>query len=168
VHPEKTEHAFRELLPHAKESSDLAYYAELLTQIGRTLGLQRKFDDAHKTLDEALPLLDEAHPRARVRYMLERGRVFNSAGEKDKAKPLFIDAWNIARNANEDVFAVDAAHMIAIIETSDEALKWSETAVAFAEQSPNIAAKNWLGSLYNNIGWTYHGKGEYKKALDYF
>ena len=31
-------------------------------------------------------------PRARVRYLLERGRAFNSSCHPDKAKPLFVEA----------------------------------------------------------------------------
>lgn len=58
--------------------------------------------------------------------------------------------------------------MVAIVEPPDEALKWNERAIEFAEQSSDEDAKKWLGALYNNIGWTYHDKKEYDKALDYF
>ncbi|TMI53740.1 hypothetical protein E6H15_07365, partial [Candidatus Bathyarchaeota archaeon] len=58
AHPEISEQRFRELLPRALDSLDLSYLAQLLTQIARAEGLQRKFEDAHKTLDrvdKALP-----------------------------------------------------------------------------------------------------------------
>src|SRR5690242_4576753 len=64
--------------------------AELLTQIARTEGLQRRFADAHRTLDQADALLTDADRRARVRYLLERGRVHNSAGEVPAARPFFL------------------------------------------------------------------------------
>src|SRR5947209_14337771 len=91
--PAGTEAAFRELLPAAGERGDAGYLAELLTQIARCEGLQRRFDEAHATLDEVRQLLSKATPRAHVRYLLERGRVHNTAGEADSAKDDFRAAW---------------------------------------------------------------------------
>jgi len=164
--PAETEARFRALLPEAENTP--AIYAELLTQIARAQGLQRLFAAAHQTLDEAYRLLTPEMKRAQARYLLERGRVFNSSGHADQAKPLFIEAWELAQAAGEDVLAVDAAHMIAIVESGHAAVEWNKTAVAYAEASPNPAARRWLGSLYNNLGWIYHGMAQYETALDYF
>src|SRR5690242_9943799 len=102
-----TEKKFRELLPKAPDD---AYRLELNTQIARAMGLQRKFDDAHKALDEVEASLKPGMDRLKVRYLLERGRVFNSSGEKDKARPLFLEAWELGQRSAEDGLAVDAAH----------------------------------------------------------
>src|SRR5688500_12792231 len=110
--PAATEGRFREILPQAIESGDRGYHAELLTQIARTQGLQRQFADAHNTLDRALDILPQATARARIRYLLERGRVFNSSGEPENGRPLFMEAWDLARANGEDNLAVDAAHMV--------------------------------------------------------
>ena len=37
-----------------------------------------------------------------------------------------------------------------------------------AEASEDPRAREWLGPLYNNTGWTYHDAGEYEKALELF
>jgi tetratricopeptide (TPR) repeat protein len=37
-----------------------------------------------------------------------------------------------------------------------------------AENSTDVKARKWLGSLYNNIGWTYHALNDYNKALLFF
>jgi tetratricopeptide (TPR) repeat protein len=58
--------------------------------------------------------------------------------------------------------------MTALVEPPDGALEWNANAVALAEASTDPRANNWLGSLYNNIGWAYYDKGEYSKAVDYF
>ena len=168
AHPGQTEITFRQLYDQLKDTADPSYLAQLQTQIGRTLSLQRKFDEAHKVLDNVQPQLDSDDAVTHIRYLLERGRTYNSSGEPEKAKPLFIEAWDMAREAKQDVLAVDAAHMVAIVEPPDEAIRWNETAVAFAEQSTNANAKNWLGSLYNNLGWSYFTKQEYATALDFF
>jgi len=163
-----TEVRFREILPQAIESGERGFHAELLTQIARTQGLQRQFADAHNTLDRVLDILPQATIRARIRYLLERGRVLNSAGEPENARPLFMEAWELARANGEDNLAVDAAHMVAIIEQPEQQIEWNRRAMELAESSPDPMARKWLASLYNNLGWTYHDRRDYKEALDLF
>lgn len=89
--PQITELKFRELLPAAERSGNQSYYTELLTQLARTLSLQRKFDDAHEILNKAAQLIGaQDMPVAEIRYLLERGRAFNSADEKQKAITLIL------------------------------------------------------------------------------
>jgi tetratricopeptide (TPR) repeat protein len=166
--PSGTEAQFRQLLPKAYSSGDLSYVAELLTQIARTEGLQRRFEEAHRTLDAAEALLLTAGDRAHVRYLLERGRVFNSAGHAAEARPLFLQAWELASTIGEEFYAVDAAHMMAIVEPSERQLEWLELAMNAAQESADPKARGWLGSLYNNAGWTYHDLGLYHEALTTF
>jgi tetratricopeptide (TPR) repeat protein len=167
-HPGETEQRFRALLPQATASGNTAYRAELLTQIARTLGLQQKFDEAQRVLDEVDGLLADGPARPRIRCLLERGRVLNSSGSPDRARPLFVEAWEQAQQAGEDSLAVDAAHMVAIVEEGQAALDWNLKALHLAETSSQERAREWLGSLYNNIGWTYHDMGQYEVALDTF
>ena len=68
----------------------------------------------------------------------------------------------------DDDLGVDAAHMLGIIETAEESLNWNETAMKLAENSSDKKAVSWLGTLYNNTGWTYHDMGDYDKALSLF
>ncbi len=166
--PDSTEAVFRSYLPAARSAGDTDYLAQLLTQIARTQGLQMKFDDAHATLDEVEKMLTDSLAVARVRYLLERGRVFNSSKHPDQARPLFLAAWEQARAIGADFYAVDAAHMMGIIESPDEGLAWNRRAMEVAEASASPRARKWLGSLYNNMGWTYHDKGDYATALDLF
>lgn len=166
--PAGTAEKFQEILPNARQAGDRSYLAQLLTQIARTQGLQREFGAAHKTLDEADGLIDAAMPVARIRYLLERGRVFNSSKQQAKARPLFLQAWELAREQNQDFYAVDAAHMLAIVDKGDPSLAWNEKAIKLAEQSADAKANGWLGSLYNNTGWTYHDMGRFQDALACF
>src|SRR4030095_216848 len=166
--PAVTEKKFRALLPKAEKSKDKSYLIELLTQIARTQGLQRKFDEAHKTLDKAMKMIKSEHIRPRIRYMLERGRAYNSSNVFDKAREIFLAAYQQAVKYKEDNYAVDAAHMIGIVEKGEESLKWNDIAVKIAEQTSDEYARGWLGSLYNNIGWTYFSMKKYDKALELF
>jgi tetratricopeptide (TPR) repeat protein len=166
--PDESEKRFRTLLPEAEKSGDAGYRVEVLTQIARTMSLRRRFDEAHKILDEAETLLSPNTKRASVRVKLERGRTFNSAGNPDKARPLFLSAWELAQIAKEDYYSVDAAHMMGIIEPPEKAVEWNLKALDLAEKSSDVRARNWRGSLYNNLGWTYHDRGKYTEALDLF
>lgn len=167
--PAETEQRFREMLPEAEAAGDPSYLAQLLTQLARTQGLQRRFDAAHEILDRVEANLAPDLTVARIRYQLERGRTFNSSGEKERARPLFVDAWEMASAAGEEFHAVDAAHMMGIAgETAESQLEWNLKAVEAAEKASSPRARQWLGSLYNNIGWTYHDMGDYEQALATF
>ncbi|MGZ6322179.1 MAG: tetratricopeptide repeat protein, partial [Ktedonobacterales bacterium] len=41
-------------------------------------------------------------------------------------------------------------------------------ALDLAEQAPDGPARWWAASLYNNLGWTYHGMEAYEEALACF
>lgn len=160
--PAATEAKFRELLPKATG----AYRLELLTQIARALGLRGRFDEAHAILDGVEKEMAAEQTAVRVRYLLERGRAFNSSKRPEKARPLFLEAWELGVKANLEFHAIDAAHMVAIVEKGETALAWNEKAIAYAEKAKDAHARGWLRSLYNNVGWTYHEMGQYEKALE--
>jgi tetratricopeptide (TPR) repeat protein len=164
--PAESEARFRAEV--AKLSDNSAGRLELLTQVARAQGLQRKFDYAHATLDQVETALPGRPPRVAVRYLLERGRVFNSSQQPERAVPLFRDALERARAAPEDFLAIDAAHMLGIAAAPQDRLAWTLEAVAMTEKTTDTRSKRWLASLYNNIGWTYHDRGEYAQALAYF
>ncbi len=166
--PAATERQFRQLLPAAEAQGDKSYLAQLLTQIARAQGLHRLFEDAHQTLDVVSKLLTDDLQTAHVRYQLERGRVLNSSSKSDQARAFFMEAWEQAKRIHEDFYAVDAAHMLAIVSPSDEQMQWNLKALALAESSPQPRAHKWIGSLYNNIGWTYHDLKQYEEALAIF
>src|SRR5262249_36900215 len=86
----------------------------------------------------------------------------------ETARPLFVDAWELALESGEEALAVDAAHMVAIVEPQERQMEWNLRALVLAESSNDPRARKWRGSLLNNIGWTYHDAGEYERALEKF
>ena len=171
-YPDSTEIIFTEMLKGLKDSSessyDAEYHAELLTQIARTQGLQGKFIQAHATLDSVKNMLNDNMKIAFMRYLLERGRVFNTSGEWEISKPIFMKAFNFGTENNLDIFTLDAAHMMGIVEPPEKQLEWNLKALKIAEETSDTNCKGWLGPLYNNIGWTFHDLTEYHQALTYF
>ncbi len=176
--PEETEKVFRRILSKAVASGDGPsdngpsdegnYFLQLKTQIGRTLALQRRFEEAHTILDEVEAVM-AGDDIVEVRYLLERGRTFNSSKQPEKAVPLFLRSFEIAKRITADVYAVDALHMLGITtDTAAERMDWNLKAIDYAKASNQEKANNWLGSLYNNTGWGLFDAGRYEEALDLF
>ena len=163
--PALSETRFRDALK--TESGDDAL--ELQTQIARTFSLRREFTQAHGALDAVQRRMsDKTRPTVRVRYLLERGRTFRSAGELAKSRPLFLEAWQISDKEKLTLLAIDAAHMMGIIESGDEAQRWNERAMAVAMASNVPRAIRWRGSLANNMGHTERERGNLDAAMKHF
>lgn len=165
--PAASELKFKSLVDEAYAAGDSMYALEASTQVARALGLQQKFEEAHAILDKIEGQILDRH-KVNVRFLLERGRVFNSSKEKEKAIPLFTEALDLALALNEDFYAIDAAHMLGIAEEPGKALEWNLKTIAMAEVSNDARARKWLGSLYNNTGWTEHDRGNYGDAQELF
>ena len=170
-----SEQNFRKEAARAESKGDIARALALETQVARTLGLQRKFEAAHAILDEVetklVPGISSASTTAsevEVRLRLERGRVWNSSGKPEAARGPFADAFEIAVSEKLEYLAIDAAHMMAIVESGDAARVWFERGVEMAESSLDPEARSWLGPLYNNYGWTLHDQGHFEDALAVF
>jgi tetratricopeptide (TPR) repeat protein len=165
--PAGSEERFRAAVERAQAAHD-PILAEALTQLARAQGLQDRFEDADETLDEVEAGLRDDDRRGRIRLLLERGRVANTAGREGRGRDAFLAAWELARSAGEDALAVDAAHMLGIVEPPEEARAWNERAMELARSSPDPAARRWVASLANNMGWARHEAGRYDDALELF
>lgn len=159
--PKGTEERFRAWLPESGEQHD-----EVISQIARCLGLQGKFDEAEELLNTILDDWENAGERAKVSYFLEQGRLLNSSGDPKSAKPLFLNALEHA--VTETDLKIDALHMLGIVDSPNEALKWNFQAIELAKTTSRPSGKRWLGSLLNNTAWTLHDTGRAKEALPLF
>jgi tetratricopeptide (TPR) repeat protein len=162
-------------LAAAEDASEPAASA-WMTQVGRTMGLRGEFSSAHALLDSlagsesALAgwAAAEGAAEVAVRIDLERGRLFNSAGEPGRALPLFEAAATRAERAGLDELRVDALHMAAIAAPAEERLARNEAALAVARASTDAAARNWDASILNNIGMVHADAGDFATALPVF
>ena len=157
--PALSESRFR----HALETATGSESHEIATQLARSMGLQGRFDDGHSVLDAVSPVTD----RVVIRTDLERGRLFNSAGDALSAVPLFQRAADRALACGDIGLELDALHMLAIAD-STRAGDWNLFALSRAEVSDDPAAKIWIGSLLNNYGWTLFDRGDLAGALELF
>lgn len=167
--PVTSEATFRALLPAAETTGNPSHAGEVQTQLARAQGLQRTFDAAHATLDRVETALPDARLRTRIRYLLERGRVYNTSGFTERASPLFREAWELSRTLPaEGYYAVDAAHMLAIVGAPDEQIAWNQRGIELAVASEDDRVRWWCAELSNNLGWTYSDMGEHKEALAWY
>jgi tetratricopeptide (TPR) repeat protein len=164
--PSESEARFRAELD--RWPADSAQHAEIRTQIARTQSLRRQFAEANATLDGVEAALATMPAHVRVRYLLERGRTFNSSGAPERAVPLFNQALELAECNADAFYAIDAAHMLGIAAPAAERLDWNLRALAMTEQTSDTRSKRWLASLYNNIGYTYQERGDFATALAYY
>ena len=165
--PAASETRFRGAVDAAVTDGDLVAADEARTQLARSLGLQGRFDDGHAILDR----VDADHPaddRLRVRARLERGRLLRSSGDPAASVAPFEGAWELARTLGEDGLAVDAAHMLALVDAPPGEPAWHGRALDLADTSPDPAARKWRGSLWNNIGWARFEAGDLDGALSAF
>jgi tetratricopeptide (TPR) repeat protein len=96
------------------------------------------------------------------------GRSLNLAKTPALARPLFIEAWTLATETGDDVHAIEAAQMMAMIERPKIKIEWTNRAIELAEKSKQQEARNCLGALYMTVGWHYFELRSFDKTLDYF
>jgi tetratricopeptide (TPR) repeat protein len=165
--PAATEQKFREVLPLAQSSGDVSYELQLLTQIARCQGLQKRFADADATLDAVDARLTPELKLARARCLLERGRVLRDTGRAAEAIKLFHEAYDVAASVNEMRHAIDAIHMVAIaVPTPDERITWNEKCLKLIDANPGH--EGWLPSVLNNLGEALRARGDYQRSLECF
>lgn len=163
--PAASEQRFRAALERAGGDAALV----LQTQIARTYGLRRRFDDGHALLDDLAPALPGAGAEPRVRALLERGRLWRTAGDPARARPVFEEALALADDNRLAEPAVDAAHMLALVQPDPaEAIAWNQRALERARSSSDPKARRWEGSLANNLGMAQVDAGRPADALQSF
>jgi tetratricopeptide (TPR) repeat protein len=104
-----------------------------------------------------------------VCYLLERGRAFNSSGDEEKARTLFVEAWEQAQLAHLEGLAVDAAHMVAITYAgTPDAVAWNRRGLTPARTSEDPKANSLIPAMLNNSAWDLHEMGRFDEALPVF
>ncbi|MDX6482068.1 MAG: hypothetical protein QOG85_2578 [Gaiellaceae bacterium] len=147
-------------LAQLEEETTDAGRAEVLTQLARVESLRDEFERCDELLDEA-----EAVGGVTARSLLERGRRDRSSGREGAGLEEFRRAFDLAQQSGETVLAVDAAHMLALV---DDAEAWTARGIEIAGASDDPGVRYWLGPLYNNIGWTRFEAGDHAGALGAF
>lgn len=172
--PALSEQRFEQALVGA--SPDDAFV--LRTQIARTWGLRGDFERARTVLAPLEAELPQRSAEAKVRHALELGRTYASAAhppetqtreQRERARPLYLQAFETAKAARLDRLAIDALHMMVMVEDDPaDQLAWNTKAIAYMEQSTQADARKWEGPLRNNVGHAQRLLGNHDEALRQF
>ena len=172
--PKVAEDRIRKLLEECEShpDRDRSTQIEILTQLARTEGAQGRFSEANANLGRAEELLkvgqSSSRVSAKIRWLLEKGRLYVLQKTPSQARPHFAEAWTLASHSGEDSFAVDAAMMLATIEPPKVQQDWLARAIRLAEESPQPKTKGFLGSLYASMGWKLFDLRQFEQALEFF
>jgi len=174
VDPAGSEAAFRALMSDAEKlvGRDRCHLIELHCLIGRSEALQNKFSEARASLERAEALLEEEQAAyrvsARIRWLIEKGRLHILEKTPSQATRLFSEAWSLSINSGEDYFAVEIAQLMAATEPQKTQQEWIKRAIEIAENSPLQKTKRWLGGLYTSLGWKLYDLRQFENALGAF
>jgi tetratricopeptide (TPR) repeat protein len=147
--PAASEARFRAALATAQGDDALV----LRTQIARTLGLRRRFDEALRELDVVDAQLASAGAAPRVRAALERGRTLRSSGRAADSVALFERAFAAADAARLERLAADALHMLALAAPAlEQRIEWNRRTIDYARRAADPQARGWEAPALNNIG----------------
>lgn len=147
--------------------ADAGFAAEIQTQIARTFSLQGNYAEAHCILDGVEAMPGYHLPAAQVRYLLERGRTYRSAGDAERSLPLFHEAEKHATNHELWRLAIDAVHMIAIAEQKvEDRIAQNVRGLQLVREHPE--QHGWKNALLNNLGEEYITAQQYADAITTF
>lgn len=166
-HPVESEMRLKAFAAQAEAAGDKVTEAEILTQVARSEGLEKKFAEAHANLDRAIAL-GIHNGRASIRISIERGRLYRLAGYTGKAAVYFRDAFEKAKATHQDYLMLDSVHMIALNEPFDTSRNWVQRGLKMAAQSRDPKTLHWVAILNNNMGVAYLDRRDYADAIRCF
>jgi tetratricopeptide (TPR) repeat protein len=160
-----SEARFREALVGARGDDALI----LRTQIARTLGLRKRFEDAERELEAVQAQMAQAGPEVGVRLALERGRWLRSSGRPADSVAWFERAFEQADAARLERLAADALHMVALaVPTLDERMAWNRRTIDYARKASDPKARGWEAPALNNVGSDLREAGRLDESLAAF
>jgi tetratricopeptide (TPR) repeat protein len=178
-----TEQRLKQLISEHSEALKTDHFLriELLSQLARAQGMQNLFPQAKISLQEAETALHEAESThqdksetselftiAKIRYLLEHGRILVLEKTPSQARPLFLEAWSMAQEAREDYYAIDAAIMLSTTEPQKMKRDWTIKAFDIVENSHHPRAKEMRAPVYTALGWLDFEMRKFEGALVYF
>lgn len=169
--PALSEQRFRDTIKTVSKDDGLI----LQTQIARTYVLRKDFVRAREILTSIQDEVKKGSAELKVWYFLELGRTYISAlhtpdahalDNKEKARSAYTQAFEVAKEARLDYLAIDALHMMTVVDTDPTAqIGWNLKALTYLKTSSQPEARRWAGSLYHNIGEAEYLLGKYDEAV---
>ena len=108
-------------------------------------------------------LYDPSNP---VVQLCTRGIETEYSGDLEKARDLYLEAWQLAKN---DLEMVTSAHYLARVQSDlVEALRWNLTALEYASKTTDQDIASLYASLYLNVAKSHEDLGNLREAQDHY
>ena len=141
--------------------------AEYLTQLARALAATGEFDEADAVLGEAAEVLDAPSELVEARIALERARLLVARDLPHEAVALLLTTVRKASAAGSAFLALDALHMLALVDTGHEE-EWAHEGIDALDSVSDPRTRRWGVAFHNNLGWRLLYAGNPDAALDHF
>ena len=155
----------------AENEGNKSVLTESYSQIARCHLINNDIESCRQWLEKAETIASADDPAGWSRYLGVRGRLewqqaVKETGEYQPAvktaAATFEDMYNYCLQHSLYERAVDAAHMMAIVDDPERRLAWGEKGIKAAE---NGGISGWLPALWNNHGWNLSDAGRHEEAL---
>ena len=141
--------------------------AEYLTQLARALGISGEFDEAEAVLGEAAEALDAPSDVVEARIALEQARLLVARELPHDALAFLLSALRKASAAGSPFIALDALHMLALVDSGHEE-EWAHEGIEALDSVTDPRTRRWGVAFHNNLGWRLLYAGNPDAALDHF
>lgn len=152
-----------ETAEHADLHGDSSVLTEAVAMIGRTYLITGKLAECDLLLKRAKRTADPDSPLGWSRYLGVRGRFEWQENRLEDARQTFNEMYDYCLTKGLHERAIDATHMMAIVEDLEGQVRWGLKGIKAAEKGQ---VTQWLGPLWNNLGATYEDLENYDKALE--
>jgi len=147
----------------AEEEEHQHVLVEALAQVARSYLITDRKEEGRTWLERAEKAASPSVPLGWSRYLGVRGRFEWQDEDLEKATATFTEMYNYCLEHELHSRAVDAAHMVAITAPPEKQIVWASKGIWAAEKGD---VEEWLGPLWNNLGWTYEDLGRHEESLD--
>jgi len=154
---------FETISADAEAAGVTSAYVEACAMRARSLLATGNKEDGRAWLEKAAASVDETDPAGWSRYLGVRGRFEWQDDDNETATLTFVEMFDYCDEHDLYERGVDAAHMVAITGTPEEKTEWAVKGIEMAEAG---GLTEWLGPLWNNLGWDHMDAERYDEALE--
>jgi len=136
-----------------------ALEVEALAQVAHAALLSGDASAGRPWLERARGLATPAEPASWSRFLLARGAYENAAGERERAERTFAEMFAVALENGLVERALQAAHMGAVVSSSQARIDWLRKGIEVADGRPG-----WQAPLVTNLARTLESEGRLAEA----
>ena len=113
-----------------------------------------------------MTIWDELGP---IDDLIAEGARLRAEQREDEALAVYVRAWEVAEDLDDDVLRVAASHMIGVVEPDPERkLEWNLVSLRCADALDARTAADCYPTIHANIGWSLLALGDRDRAREHY